>query len=599
VNEMEGGTPLGSGMPQQERGLSLHSSNSNYSAKNTARKPFSQTLSGSFNLSEAANQLQRYLDLGLIPIPLKGKKPRVRWKQWNPTTMNRLKNHLKSGINWGVRTGASLSVIDFDTQQAFIDFIIENIDKLPENTPIVKTGRGYHIWFKPKETIRNQHYEGIDIKGVGGYVVAPPSIHPNGTQYKFVNPLNGVIPEIDLDELDFTRQKPVRQASSTFHRALSESPWDTEQSFDWENLKNGVKKGQRHTTSVRYLGWLISRCLTKDEITTLITDWNAKNKPPLSVADLKHIIDSCYERWAKNVPTKTLNQIDSVLIETLDFSQLIPPDYYKLSGLPGLAEAIKSDRVSEQSPWETEVQHSPAETCGHKRRIVRKGRHYISVSFFCGRWDCPRCSSYFRKRWVCHLVEVTQIQPTFKMYCKSEDWGKVHRRINRGKAEYMKIAGSDSNLVIILNKPLKDTEPLPAEELEGFLQTAIPHQYTGCPVSTSRGWERQKKTKTESGYKVVQHSRLPLSDQMETATELGATSNHYGQWDSPEEIDEEEWETRFKEKLTVLERKLDQEIEKGNSYLSKLMKMKYREDASWEKLEKEELFRGKVTELAT
>ncbi|GAI37210.1 unnamed protein product, partial [marine sediment metagenome] len=57
---------------------------------------------------------------------------------------------------------------------------------------------------------------------------------------------------------------------------------------------------------------------------------------------------------------------------------------------------------------------------------------------------------------------------------------------------------------------------------------------------------------------------------METATELGATSNHYGQWDSPEEVDEEEWEDRFKEKLTALERKVDQEMEKGNSYLVKL-----------------------------
>lgn len=595
MSEMEGGISLGNGMPQQERGLSLHSSNSNYSAKNTARKPFSQTLSGSFSLSEAANQLQRYLDRGLAPIPLKGKKPRVHWKQWNPTTIDHLKNYLRPGVDWGLKTGAKLAVIDFDTTQGFIDFIVMNIDKLPKDTPITRTGRGYHIWFKPKKTIRNQQFEGIDIKGEGGYIVVPPSIHANGNPYKFIKPLNNTIPELELDGLDFSRQKPGREKGNVTH-THSAGPI-AEQALDLESIMDGVKLGQRHMALVRYLGRLITIGLTKDEIATLVFNWNAKNNPPLPADEVRLTVNDCYARYAKNVPTKTLNKIDSVFVEATDFFQVIPPGDYKLSSLPGLAEVIKGDHISAQNPWETEVQHNPTETCSHKRRIVRKGRHYISVSFFCGRWDCPRCSSYFHKRWISHLVDVTQTQSIFKMYCKSEDWGKVRRRINRGRAEYVKIVNDDSNLVIILNKPLKGTEPLPAEELEDFLQAAIPHQYSNCPVSTSRRWERQKKTKTESGYKLVQHSRLPLSDQMETATELGATSNHYGQWDSPEEVDEEKWEAQFKEKLTALERKVNQEMEKGNSYLAKLMEMRYKEDASWEKLEREELFRGKVTEL--
>jgi len=325
VNEMEGGTPLGSGMPQQERGLNLHSSNSNYSTKNTARKPFSQTLSGRFNLSEVANQLQRYLDLGLIPIPLKiNKKPRVHWKQWNPTTMNQLKNYLRPSVNWGVKTGASLSVIDFDTTQGFIDFIVMNIDKLPKDTPIIRTGRGYHIWFKPKETIRNQHFEGIDIKGEGGYIVAPPSIHANGNPYRFIKPLNNTIPELELDGLDFSRQKPGREKGNVTH-THSAGPI-AEQALDLESIMDGVKVGQRHMSLVRYVGRLIAVGLTKDEITTLAFDWNVKNKPPMSADEVRLTVDDCYARYAKNVPTKTLNQIDSVLIEATDFFQSIPLD---------------------------------------------------------------------------------------------------------------------------------------------------------------------------------------------------------------------------------------------------------------------------------
>lgn len=51
---------------------------------------------------------------------------------------------------------------------------------------LCKTGRGgFHYYFLADEPINNRVgvIPGVDIRGDGGYIVAPPSVHPNGTPY--------------------------------------------------------------------------------------------------------------------------------------------------------------------------------------------------------------------------------------------------------------------------------------------------------------------------------------------------------------------------------------------------------------------------------
>lgn len=51
----------------------------------------------------------------------------------------------------------------------------------------VRTGSGWHLYFAPPDVeVRNSASKigkGIDVRGDGGYVVAPPSIHPSGRVY--------------------------------------------------------------------------------------------------------------------------------------------------------------------------------------------------------------------------------------------------------------------------------------------------------------------------------------------------------------------------------------------------------------------------------
>lgn len=91
-------------------------------------------------------------------------------------------------FNIGLRTGIKFDVLDLDTPEA-----LDELDKAGEATgagpilgPCALTGRGVHIYLQP--TGRGNAagiLRGIDWRGVGGYVVAPPSVHPNGRLYEW------------------------------------------------------------------------------------------------------------------------------------------------------------------------------------------------------------------------------------------------------------------------------------------------------------------------------------------------------------------------------------------------------------------------------
>jgi hypothetical protein len=55
---------------------------------------------------------------------------------------------------------------------------------LPQ-TAHVKTSRGWHFYFSSPETVKIpcSSRDGLDVRGDGGYVVAPPSVHKSGHIY--------------------------------------------------------------------------------------------------------------------------------------------------------------------------------------------------------------------------------------------------------------------------------------------------------------------------------------------------------------------------------------------------------------------------------
>lgn len=93
--------------------------------------------------------------------------------------------------NIGIRTGAvsRLWVLDVDAPEA-LDVLQASHGLLPL-TRIVRTSAGHHYWWRlgraPVPSSVGRIAPGIDVRGEGGYVLAPPSIHPTGVAYEWGN----------------------------------------------------------------------------------------------------------------------------------------------------------------------------------------------------------------------------------------------------------------------------------------------------------------------------------------------------------------------------------------------------------------------------
>ena len=102
--------------------------------------------------------------------------------------------------NVGLVTGGEIDVIDVDGAIPAYQALIEDMGA-PEHVATVLTGRGdggLHIYCTPggNKTIPSGKHglpNKIEVKGAGGYVVAPPSRHISGGTYTYLTEITGTI----------------------------------------------------------------------------------------------------------------------------------------------------------------------------------------------------------------------------------------------------------------------------------------------------------------------------------------------------------------------------------------------------------------------
>lgn len=102
-------------------------------------------------------------------------------------------------MNVAIACGAAsggLMVIDIDVDDSTGKDGMEHLlswerghGELPETASVVTGRGGMHLYYRVDGPVKNSVNEelGIDIRGDGGYVMAPPSIHPNGRRVEWEN----------------------------------------------------------------------------------------------------------------------------------------------------------------------------------------------------------------------------------------------------------------------------------------------------------------------------------------------------------------------------------------------------------------------------
>lgn len=134
--------------------------------------------------------------VNVIPVLPGSKKPACRWKglqstrlaELEPERVDRYLNRWWSTGQHGLAavTGEISGIVAVDVDDDAARELVERTCGWPR-TVTVKTAKGWHLWFVHPggERSNGAHRSGVglDIRGDGGFVVVPPSVHPSGVEY--------------------------------------------------------------------------------------------------------------------------------------------------------------------------------------------------------------------------------------------------------------------------------------------------------------------------------------------------------------------------------------------------------------------------------
>jgi hypothetical protein len=191
-------------------------------------------------------------------------------------------------FNLAIATGAvsGIFVVDIDGLDAEVELrrLEAEHGRLPSTVEVI-TARGRHVYFRsPEKPIRNSASKiapGIDVRGDGGYVLAPPSVHPSGRRYEW-----------SVDCATALAEAPVWLIDKISVPTTGVTPPQPPEAWR-ELVANGAVEGTRDCTVAKLAGHLLRHRIDPFVALELLQTWNAtKCAPPLPAADIERIVAS-------------------------------------------------------------------------------------------------------------------------------------------------------------------------------------------------------------------------------------------------------------------------------------------------------------------
>jgi hypothetical protein len=237
----------------------------------------------------------------VIPIEPRGKRPVVAWLEYqrrlaSPDEVERWFERWPDA-NVGIVTGAlsGLVVLDVDARHGG-DESLAGLEMgyapLARTVEAATGGGGRHLYFAhPGGTVPNRIglAPGIDLRGDGGCVVAPPSLHASGRRYAWAR-----------------ARAPGEAPLAPLPRWLLASGHDAGEArghslAHWRRLVHrGVDEGARNATLASLAGHLLWHGVDPEVVVELLHAWNhARCRPPLPDEEVLRCVDSIVHTHAR------------------------------------------------------------------------------------------------------------------------------------------------------------------------------------------------------------------------------------------------------------------------------------------------------------
>jgi hypothetical protein len=155
----------------------------------------------------------RYAELGWRVVPVVGKVPRIPWKDAPP--YDRLDHQWEDPVTTGIavvlgQPSGGLIVRDFDVVASYLAWCDEH-SELAAELPMSKTPHpGRHVFARCEGACRTRILGDGELRGDGGIVVLPPSVHPNGRRYAWIREPFREIPTVEPSRLAGPTLRPLQ-----------------------------------------------------------------------------------------------------------------------------------------------------------------------------------------------------------------------------------------------------------------------------------------------------------------------------------------------------------------------------------------------------
>jgi hypothetical protein len=192
-------------------------------------------------------------------------------------------------LNLALATGAVSGIFVLDLDGIDAEAELRRLEKehgpLPPTVESI-TARGRHAFFKmPLAPVRNSAGRiapGIDVRGDGGYVLVPPSVHPSGRRYAW-----------SVDSAGDFASAPDWLIAQVSRSGTSCEKLNAPRT-EWRSLATeGVDEGQRDNAVTRLCGYLLRHHVDPFVVLEMLQLWNATHcRPPLPDEHVERIVRS-------------------------------------------------------------------------------------------------------------------------------------------------------------------------------------------------------------------------------------------------------------------------------------------------------------------